>query len=125
MISWRTWYESLERASTPVHLMECVLVLEHYLVKAWLDQPPARLLGSAAPHMALRSVTLASVATRLFLLDKSINYGKVEARRSRRGGAAAAYDDGGGNTTSGPRRAGAAAGGAQLLMDMEERKTIG
>jgi hypothetical protein len=80
------WFESIERATSGDQLMECVLVLEYYISKGWMDQPTAKLLASLpAPHYALRAATISAVALRIFCLDRSVNYSKVEARRSSRG----------------------------------------
>ena len=80
------WYESLERASSAQELMECLIMLEYYICKAWLEMPQTKLYTSLpSPHFAIRAATLSSVSLRLFCLDKAINYQRVEARpRSKR-----------------------------------------
>lgn len=74
------WRASVLSAQTPLALMECVLVLEHYIAKQWLSTPHMRLF-SALPnaHFALRCVTCSAVALRVYCLDRCVLYDKVQA----------------------------------------------
>ena len=80
------WFTSLEKAKTAMEIMECVLLLEHYLNKSWFFSPQNQLMTALpAPHFAMRCITLSSVALRIFCIDKCLNYSKVEAKsRSKR-----------------------------------------
>ena len=72
------WYDSLERASSAQELMECLIILEYYICKAWLEMPQTKLYTSLpSPHFAIRAATLSSVSLRLFCLDKAM---KLSAR---------------------------------------------
>jgi hypothetical protein len=82
------WREAVESATTPSYLMEYLLVLEFFINKAWLSSPYNRLIQSLAlPHFAVKSVTTAAVALRIYCLDKAMLYEKVVnvPRTSRRG----------------------------------------
>ena len=68
--------------------MECVLLLEHYLNKAWLQAPFSRLINALPTfHFAIRCATLSSVALRVYCLDRAMDYDKVTipSRTSRHG----------------------------------------
>ena len=78
------WRGAVEEARTPVALMECVLLLEYYINKAWLLPPASRLLTALPnPHFAVRCCTLSSVALRAFALDKALAYHKVWISRMK------------------------------------------
>ena len=49
------------QATTPTDLMECILLLEFYLNKAWLTSPQSRLLSALPnPQFAVRCATLSA-----------------------------------------------------------------
>ncbi len=73
------WFTSLVRARSPLELMECALMLEFYVNKGWLVAPQSRLLTALpSAQFALRCATFASVALRVFSLDKCLNYALVQ-----------------------------------------------
>lgn len=73
-----TWRGAVHSASSPVALMECVLLLEYYINKQWLAAPAARLLTALPnPHFAMRCCSLSAVALRVFCLDRALSYEKV------------------------------------------------
>lgn len=74
----QVWRGAVISASTPLSLMECVLLLEYYINKSWLGAPNVRLLNSLPnAHFAIRCCTLSSVSLRIFCLDKCLLYEKV------------------------------------------------
>ena len=73
------WFNGLVRAKTPLELMECILLLEFYVNKAWLATPMNRLFNALpAPQFALRCVTFSAVALRVFSLDRCLAYSTVQ-----------------------------------------------
>lgn len=93
-LSWndnldQVWRGSVESAKTPIILMECVLVLEHFLNKTHLILPYSKLIQSLPlPHFALKCASTSAVALRIFCIDKALAYDKVVnvPRSSRRNG---------------------------------------
>lgn len=82
------WRQNVESASNPSYLMECILVLEFFINRGWLMSPYHRLINSLAlPHFAVKCVTTAAVALRIYCLDKAMMYDKVinVPRTTRRG----------------------------------------
>lgn len=74
------WRQSILQTSTPLGLMECLLVLEFYISKSWYA-PNSKLVNSLpSPHFAIRCATLSSVGLRLFSIDRSLIYDKVQKR---------------------------------------------
>jgi hypothetical protein len=72
------WRKSVERATGPVGLMGAVILLENALDVDWLRSQAARLISSLPTHSkALKEVTYSSVATRVYMLDRSLKYGAV------------------------------------------------
>eukprot|EP00981_Chlorochromonas_danica_P010092 scaffold3044_cov176-Ochromonas_danica.AAC.10 len=93
----QAWRGAVLQSDTPLSLMECVLVLEFYLQRAWLGAPAVRLLQSLPnAHFAVRCATYSSIALRIFCLDKAILYEKVTLPpRERRGatGGSVSYNE--------------------------------
>jgi hypothetical protein len=74
----QVWRERLLETSSSTVLMECTLLLEYYINKAWLKTPQNKLLNALPfPHFAVRCSTLSAVALRIYCLDKTMNYDKV------------------------------------------------
>ncbi len=72
------WYTCLVRSSSPQELMECMLLLEYYIAKGWLEAPLNRLQQALpAYHMAMRCATYSSVSLRIFCLDRALSYSTV------------------------------------------------
>jgi hypothetical protein len=85
----QAWRASVDIAWTPAAFMECVLLLEHYINNKWLAAPHNRLLNALpSPHFAMRCCTYASVALRIYSIDKAMLYDNVQlpSRLSRTGG---------------------------------------
>lgn len=100
------WITMLEAATHPTELMECILILESCISKAWY-LPPTQIgpIMNALPNpnFAIRCGTLSAVALRIFVLDRVVNYSNFVAetrppggRRSRDG-----KKGGGGNGAGG------------------------
>lgn len=82
----RYWRGAVMQASTPQELMECVLLLEHYIARQWLygstSHSKAPLLAALpAAHHAMRHCTLSAVALRLYCLDRVFLYDKIQVFR--------------------------------------------
>ena len=95
------WCSAAEDAATPTELMECVLLLEAYLSKAWyLSNTNALVNAMPSPHFAIRCCTLAAVALRIYMLDRILDYSKVvqETRKGRNALHVAPKKDGRGAT---------------------------
>jgi hypothetical protein len=76
----QAWRGAVYNATTPLQLMECALLLEHYLNKGWLAYPHSRLLSALPnPHFAVCNATYSSVALRVYCLDKAMLFNKVLA----------------------------------------------
>jgi hypothetical protein len=75
----QSWRGCVLEASSPAMLMECLLLLEYYISKAWLMAPASKLL-TALPnhHFAVRCVTNSAVALRIFCLDKCLAYDRIQ-----------------------------------------------
>ena len=72
------WRGNVKKANDPVTLMECALLLEYYIQKAWIPITHIRLLNALpTPIYALRSATYSAVALRVFVLDKCLDYEKI------------------------------------------------
>lgn len=83
----QTWRGAVMGAQCPMTLMECVLILEFYIEKGWMNVNQSRLnQGIPSYHFAIRSATFSSVALRLYSLDRMILYEKVAtvSREKRR-----------------------------------------
>ncbi len=83
----QSWRGAVVNAKSPLELMECLLLLEGSINSSWLKSQSSRVLTRLpSPQFAIRSVTLSSVALRVFCLDRAIDYDKVHlpARNSRR-----------------------------------------
>lgn len=86
------WITTLEAASHPTELMECVLLLETSIAKGWYlptSQTGPLMNALPNPHFAIRCGTLSAVALRIYVLDRVLDYSKVvmEAKRAgTRGG---------------------------------------
>lgn len=82
----QAWRGAVYEATTPVQIMECVLLLEHYINKQWLSYPQSRLIGALPnPHFAVCCATYSAAALRVYCLDKALLYDKVyNAPRERR-----------------------------------------
>lgn len=82
------WRSAVMSAVGPVELMECVVLLEYYINKSWLAAPHNKLLNALPnPHFALRCVSFASVALRVYCIDRAVEYTKAAvAPRERRSG---------------------------------------
>lgn len=80
------WKDALVKAQCPTALMECLLLLEFYINRSWYSNYYSRLLNALPnPHFAIRTCTYASVALRVFCLDRAILYDKIQtAPRERR-----------------------------------------
>ena len=79
------WQGRIDGVDSGMALMECLLLLEHYINKQWIDNAQGRLL-SALPnaHFAIRCCSLAAVAQRVFALDRALNYDHIlTAAKSR------------------------------------------
>ena len=75
----RAWKNAMERASTPTSLMECLLLLEYYINTKWYISPYDEFINMLpAPHFAIRSATISSVALRIYCLDACLDYKKVQ-----------------------------------------------
>jgi hypothetical protein len=75
----QTWRGCVLEAASPAMLMECLLVLEYYINKAWLTAPASKLLAALpSHHFAVRCVTNSSVALRIFCLDKCLAYDRIQ-----------------------------------------------
>lgn len=82
-----TWRGNVKRSNDPVTLMECALLLEYYIQKAWIPITHTRLLSALpTPIYALRSATYSAVALRVFVMDKCLDYEKIiKAERKGKG----------------------------------------
>lgn len=82
----QAWRGAVYEATTPVQIMECVLLLEHYINKQWLSHPQSRLISALPnPHFAMCCATYSAAALRVYCLDKALLYDKVyNAPRERR-----------------------------------------
>lgn len=75
----QTWRGCVLEAASPAMLMECLLILEYYINKAWLTAPANKLLAALPNHhFAVRCVTNSSVALRIFCLDKCLAYDRIQ-----------------------------------------------
>jgi len=86
-----SWLESVEAATHPTELVECVLLLELHITRAWyLPTAQAGFLQNALPsaHFGLRLASLSSAALRIFILDRVIDFSRVvvESRKRGKGG---------------------------------------
>jgi len=74
----QAWRGAVYSATTPLQLIECVLLLEYYINKQWLAYPHNRLLSALpSPHFAVCGATYSSTALRVYCLDKALLYDKV------------------------------------------------
>lgn len=74
----QAWRGAVLSASTPTELMECVLLLEYSINKTWFHALGLKLMGRLpSPHFAIRCCSLASVALRIYSLDRAIFFDKV------------------------------------------------
>ena len=83
-----TWIEVLETATHPTEIMECVLLLEACINKPSIQH--SSIVGPIMnalpnPHFAIRCVTLSSVALRIYILDRVIDYAKFVSDNQRAG----------------------------------------
>lgn len=83
----RCWRNMVFQASTAQEMMECVLMLEYYVARQWLDGSSSHSSGSSRPpmlsalpgaHSAVRCATLSAAALRIFVLDRILIYDKVQ-----------------------------------------------
>lgn len=73
----QAWKGMVQNATGPVALMECTIVLEHFINKEWLKSPQNRLLNALPNfHFALRCASLSSIALRIYSLDQAMDYKK-------------------------------------------------
>jgi len=73
------WITVLEVATHPTEIMECMLVLEMCINKAWhlpTSQTGPILNALPNPHYAIRCTTLSAAALRIFVLDRVLDYGR-------------------------------------------------
>ena len=74
----QAWRGAVFNATTPLQLLECVLLLEYYINKQWLAYPQSRILAALPnPHFAVCNATYSSSALRIYCLDKALLYDKV------------------------------------------------
>ena len=75
----QAWKGMVQKATTPAVLMECTVILEHFINKDWLKSPQNRLLNALPNfHFALRCASLSSLALRIYCLDHAIDYKKLK-----------------------------------------------
>jgi len=86
--------------------MECVLLLEFFINKNWLNTPEIKLLNALPnAHFAVRCATLSSVSLRIFCIDKALAYDKVQtASRGSRSGAVGGSESRTANTNTTKRK---------------------
>ncbi len=79
---WQGRVAGANHAST---LMECMLLLEHYLRKQWIDGEQARVVAALPnAHFAMRCCSLPALSLRIYTMDRAIIYSHVEATKSKR-----------------------------------------
>eukprot|EP01035_Chromulina_nebulosa_P019312 gene19312-25174_t len=92
----QTWRGLVQTSTSLTILMECLLVLESFISKQWLHASNVKLLNALPlPHFAMKSISLSSIALRLFCLDKAILYEKlyIKPRQARVKRALKQYDE--------------------------------
>lgn len=73
------WRDNLLHSTTVTQLMECLLLLEYYIAKNWFSPSCQNILSLLPPpHFAIRGVTYSMLALRLYILDRSLLYDKVQ-----------------------------------------------
>ncbi len=74
----QTWTGAVSNSSSPIELMECLLILEFYLSRSVLGAAHSKLWSTLPnPHFAIRCSTNSAVGMRIFCLDKVLQYAKV------------------------------------------------
>ena len=97
------WRSTVKLATSPSELMQCILLLEYSINRAWYSPGGSRLMSRLpVAHFAMRCCTYSAVALRAFCLDKAILYDKIHvpARRGRGTSASASAGGGGGESSS-------------------------
>jgi hypothetical protein len=75
----QSWKGMVQKAATPLALMECTVVLEHFINKDWLQSPQTRLINALPNyHFALRCASLSAIALRIYCLDYALDYKKMK-----------------------------------------------
>ena len=83
-----SWLDAVEAASHPTELVECVLLLEQHITRAWyLPAAQAGFLQNALPsaHFGLRLASLSSAALRIYILDRVVDFSRVVIESRKRG----------------------------------------
>ena len=91
---WQGRVAGASRAST---LMECMLLLEHYIRKQWIDGDQARVVAALPnAHFAMRCCSISALSLRIYTMDRVLIYSHVEATKSKRSrSSGVSYDKGG------------------------------
>lgn len=74
----QAWRGAVLSTKSSTELMECVLLLEYSINKAWIHANGLKLMGRLpSPHFAIRCCSFSSVALRVYSLDRAVLYDKV------------------------------------------------
>ncbi len=77
-----SWREGVSVAENPVSLMQCQIMLEYGIRTAWLKPAGLKLFSFLPSRIhALKSASFASLAVRLWTLDVTIRYDKLEDKK--------------------------------------------
>jgi len=78
------WRYLVEHAEGPARLMQCLILLEDVIDEEWIREDVGHLRSCLpARWIAVGECTPSSLAVRVILLDRSINYGTVDRKRFR------------------------------------------
>lgn len=91
------WQGRVAGASHVSTLMECMLLLEHYIRKQWIDGDQARVVAALPnAHFAMRCCSISALSLRIYTMDRVLIYSHVEATKSKRSrSSAVSFDKGG------------------------------
>jgi hypothetical protein len=78
------WRKLVENAEGPCALTACAYVLEESITPEWIDQHIIHMLSCLpVKWKAIRDATVSNVALRIALLDKGLNYEKIDKTKFR------------------------------------------
>lgn len=76
------WRQLVKDAEGPARLMQCVILLEDLIHEDWIKEDVGHLRSCLpARWKAITECSSASLAIRVILLDRSINYGMIDRKR--------------------------------------------
>jgi hypothetical protein len=79
------WRESVMSATDPTGLMQCLLLLEYSIKPQWLKPAGLKLFALLPSRsFSMRQATAGMVAMRLWTLDQTIKYERVEKESARK-----------------------------------------